>query len=290
MTMFPVAAGAQLLGIHPKTLHRWLKAAAFPLAAHPTDARLKCVAEEHLLELARRHGRPLPDGIEALDAPEDPACSLPATEADPVSPAAVRPTSSRSEAGLIGHLISLESRIVTLQEQFAQLALALLEDREQGYAQRITALEALLRSVLEGQGGLPQADELAASQGVLLSRRQALHPADQRARSRVTALIEYSSQGRYVLVCPQEGERDFAPDSPEWFEWLATLPSFRFIGQAGRFSAYREYRRLGQTRCWTAFRYFHHHTYKHYMGVTDHLTIDCLEQAAAILHAHLPSL
>jgi DNA-binding transcriptional MerR regulator len=289
MTMFPIATGARLLGIHPKTLHQWLKAAAFPLAAHPTDARLKCVAEEHLLELARRHGRPLPEGAEALGSPEDPARPLPA-EADPASTAFVRPTPSRSEAGLIEHLISLETRIVTLQEQFAQLALALLEEREQGYEQRITALEGLLRSLLEGQGVPPQVDDLAASQGVLLSRRQCLHPADQRARSRVTALIEYSSQGRYGLVCPREGERDFAPDSPRWFEWLATLPSFRFIGKAGRFSAYREYRRLGQTRGFPAFRYFHHHTYKHYMGVTDHLTIDCLEQAAAILQAHLPSL
>ncbi len=37
MTMFPVATGARLLGIHPKTLHHWLTAAEFPLAAHPTS-------------------------------------------------------------------------------------------------------------------------------------------------------------------------------------------------------------------------------------------------------------
>jgi DNA-binding transcriptional MerR regulator len=287
MAMFPVATGARLLGIHPKTLHHWLKAAKFPLAAHPTDARLKCVAEDHLLELARQHGRPLPEVAEALGSPEEPARSLPA-EVDLASTAAVWPTPSSSEAGLIQHLISLETRIVTLQEQFAQLALTLLEEREQGYEQRIRALEALLHSSLEGTQ--QQADDLAASQGVLLSRRQCLHPADQRARSRVTALVEYSSQGCYVLVCPHQGEQAFAPDSPQWFEWLATLPSFRFIGQAGRFSAYREYRGRGQTRCWTAFRYFHHHTHKHYMGVTDHLTIDCLEQTAALLQAQLPSL
>jgi DNA-binding transcriptional MerR regulator len=287
MAMFPVATGARLLGIHPKTLHQWLKAAEFPLAAHPTDARLKCVAEDHLLELARRHGRPLPEVTEALGSPEEPVRSLP-TGADLAPTASSWPTPSPSEASLIGHLISLETRMVTLQEQFAQLALALLEEREQGYEQRITALEALLHSSLEGP--LQQADDLAASQGVLLSRRQCLHPADQRARSRVTALVEYSSQGRYVLVCPHQGEQAFAPDSPQWFDWLATLPSFRFIGQAGRFSAYREYRGRGQTRGFTAFRYFHHHTHKHYMGVTDHLTIDCLEQTAALLQAQLPSL
>ena len=232
MVMFPVATGAQLLGIHPKTLHQWLKAAEFPLAAHPTDARLKCVAEEHLLELARQHGRPLPEVAEALGSPEESARSLPANEADLAPTASVWPTTSSPQDGLIGHLISLETRIVTLQEQFAQLALALLEEREQGYEQRITTLEALLHASLEGA---QQADDLAASQGVLLSRRQCLHPADQRARSRVTALVEYSSQGRYVLVCPHEGERAVAPDSPQWFEWLATLSSFRFVGKRGAF-------------------------------------------------------
>ncbi len=93
-----------------------------------------------------------------------------------------------------------------------------------------------------------------------------------------------------MLMCPHQGEQAFAPDSPQWFEWLATLPSFRFIGQAGRFSAYREYRGRGQMRGFTAFRYFHHRTHKHYLGVTDHLTIDCLEQTAALLQAQLPSL
>jgi hypothetical protein len=47
MTILPVATGARLLGIHPKTLHHWLGEAHFSLAAHPTDARVKCVAEEH---------------------------------------------------------------------------------------------------------------------------------------------------------------------------------------------------------------------------------------------------
>jgi len=290
MAMFPVATGARLLGIHPKTLHLWLKAAEFPLAAHPTDARLKCVTAEHLLELARRHGRQLPELAQALGSPEEHVRFLSPNQAELAPQACVWPTTSSPEVGLIEHLIGLETRIVTLQEQFAQLALALLEEREQHYEQRITLLEALLRSSLEGQGVQQQADDLATFPGVVLSRQQGVHPADQHARSRVTALVEYSSQGHYVLVCPHEGERAFAPDSPQWFEWLATLPSFRFVGKSGRFSAYREYRRRGQTRCWTAFRYFHHRTHKHYLGVTDHLTIDCLEQAAAILQAQLPSL
>jgi hypothetical protein len=59
MTLLPVADGARLLGIHPKTLHHWLKEANLPLATHPTDARVKCVTEEHLQQIASLHERPL---------------------------------------------------------------------------------------------------------------------------------------------------------------------------------------------------------------------------------------
>ncbi len=56
MTTFPVADGARMLGIHPKTLHHWLTQANVPCAAHPTDAHIKCLTEEHLQEVARLHG------------------------------------------------------------------------------------------------------------------------------------------------------------------------------------------------------------------------------------------
>jgi hypothetical protein len=54
-----------------------------------------------------------------------------------------------------------------------------------------------------------------------------LLPVEVRARSRVTALIEYGAQGQYVAVCPRLGVLSLAPDSPEWFDWLARLSSFR---------------------------------------------------------------
>ena len=285
MTTVPLARGARLLGIHPKTLHYWLAAAQLPLAPHPTDGRIKCVALEDLQEVARRHGRPRPHLAEAPGSQEEQAGSVQAHEAelDP-SPASVYSTSS-SEADVIQKLLSLESKISTLQEQLAQLALALLQEREQ----RISTLESFLRSEREGLAMPQQQDTQGTLPGARFSRERPLHPADQRARSRVTALVEYSSQGHYVLVSPQEGELEVAPDSPQWFDWLASQTAFRFIGKSGRFSAYREYRERGQTRCWTACRYFHHRTHKHYMGVTDHLTIDCLEQAAALLQAQILS-
>src|SRR5258708_22851367 len=64
------------------------------------------------------------------------------------------------------------------------------------------------------------------------------HPAELRARSRVLPLIEYGAAGTYVVICPQEGELLLTPDSPAWFDWLATLSSFRFVGKPGRFAAY----------------------------------------------------
>jgi hypothetical protein len=136
MTLVPVAAGARLLGIHPKTLRHWLTAAAFPLAAHPSDARLKCVAEEHLLALATQHGRPL------------------------------------------------------------------------------SALAPLL---------MPQSDAASAFAAAHLNPP----PAEVRARSRVTALLEYGAHGQYVAVCPKLGVLSLTPDSPQWFDWLASLTSFR---------------------------------------------------------------
>src|SRR6266540_1831604 len=53
MALLPVVTCAQMLGIHPKTLHHWLSAARLPVVTHPTDARIKCLTEHHL-----KAGRP----------------------------------------------------------------------------------------------------------------------------------------------------------------------------------------------------------------------------------------
>jgi hypothetical protein len=63
MTTFSVADGARLLGIHPKTLCHWLKQATLALAAHPADARIKCVTQEDLQQVASLHGRPLQSSV-----------------------------------------------------------------------------------------------------------------------------------------------------------------------------------------------------------------------------------
>ena len=75
------------------------------------------------------------------------------------------------------------------------------------------------------------------------------------------------------------------PDSRAWFDWLATLSSFRFVGSAGRFTAHRGYNHGQQTRFWSASRCVRRHTYKHYLGVTESLTLASLERTAARLQS-----
>lgn len=121
----------------------------------------------------------------------------------------------------------------------------------------------------------------------MTGKERRLHPAELRARSRVLPLIEYGAAGTYVVICPQDGELVLTPDSSAWFDWLATLASFRFVGKQGRFNAYRKGR---MSRRWSAYRTMHQHDYQHYLGTTDHLTIDCLEQMAAKLQSYMASL
>ena len=121
METVPQASGARLLGIHPKTLHHWLTAAHLPLAAHPTDARIKCVVQEHLLEVARRHGRPLPPLAgasrlsEASSPPsgEEPAKRLAAHEAEPAHRAVSLSAPLTLEGDLTQRLSHLETKIST---------------------------------------------------------------------------------------------------------------------------------------------------------------------------------
>jgi DNA-binding transcriptional MerR regulator len=297
MATFPVATGARLLGIHPKTLHHWLKAAAFPLTAHPTDARLKCVAEEHLLELAKQHGRPLPtlSSVPALDSyvasslAEVQVKPLPAHEVALAHRAALLSAPTASLADLLQQLAQLHTQVATLQHQLTGLALELLPERNGCSEHRLRPLEALVLQTLEPVHA-PSQTTLADLPVPSHPPERRLLPAEVRARSRVTALIEYGAQGQYVAVCPRQGVLALVPDSSQWFDWLASLTSFRFVGPAGRFSACRASEKGQYTRCWAARRFFHGHDFWHYLGVTDRLTLASLEQAAAALQARVDAL
>jgi hypothetical protein len=291
MATLPLATGARLLGIHPKTLHHWLTQANLPLAAHPRDARIKCIEEEHLLEVARLHGRPLQSSVlgDVASPPSVPsqvqALSAPENEREPASTACSFLLSHMQEADQIQRLACLETRMVILQEQMAQLTLALLQERERSAEQRLTTLEALMQAFIGKQmPNLPVPEPRHDPASVVLPP-QALHPAEQLARSRRPALIEYCASGIYVIISSQEGEVHLEPNSRAWFDWLATLSSFRFIGPVGRFTAHRGYKQGQQTHFWSASRCVRRHTYKHYLGVTESLTLASLEHIAARLQS-----
>lgn len=285
MATVPVATGARLLGIHPKTLHHWLKTAHLPLASHPTDARIRCVAQADLLEVARLHSRPLPH-LSAVPVLQSYTVSgLAEEQAKPWPP---HTAGSASLADLLQQLSQLQTQVATLQHQLAGLALDLLQERTGRYEQQLRTLEASASQAL-GSLQAPQTT-LAGLADPGPPPECRLLPAEVRARSRVTALIEYGAQGQYVAVCPRQGVLSLVPDSPAWFDWLASLTSFRFVGQAGRFSACRASHKGQHTRCWAARRLFHGHDFWHYLGVTDRLTLASLEQAAAALQARVDAL
>ena len=117
MTLLPVADGARLLGIHPKTLHHWLKEAKISLVSHPTDARIKCVTEEHLHQVANLHGRPLQafrplDAISPSLVPSQ-VSVLPVAEneAESASTACSFLTTQGAEADLLQRLSGMETKI-----------------------------------------------------------------------------------------------------------------------------------------------------------------------------------
>jgi LuxR family transcriptional regulator, maltose regulon positive regulatory protein len=72
--------------------------------------------------------------------------------------------------------------------------------------------------------------------------------------------------------------RDVAPDSPEYFQWLSTLLSFRFAGREGHFTARRETRQRGGDY-WSAYRR-QGKQFSVYLGTTDKLTLAHLESTA----------
>ena len=85
-----------------------------------------------------------------------------------------------------------------------------------------------------------------------------------------------------MLISPEGGELAITPDSPEWFAWLASLSSFRFVGKSGRFSARRSYNR-GPNRGRYAQRGIHQKNYSKYIGVSEHITTERLEQIEILL-------
>jgi hypothetical protein len=228
MTLLALKQGCALLGIDPKTLRHWLQQAHLCVQPHPSDARLKCLTSEHLEQLAALHHRPL--DLPAALAHLHPAEASPALLPEKPSP--------QAEPDLLSKLAHLETQLALVQQQLAALTLELLQERTQRNTQRLHTLEALLPSPPEHDrpvSARPSASEQRSQPDKSL-KAQRVHPAKGRPRA-ILPLIEYGADGSYVVIRPQQGELALPPDSPEWFAWLETISSLRFLGQQGRWSA-----------------------------------------------------
>lgn len=256
MTFLSVTDCCRQLGIDAKTLRRWLAQAQIPLQAHPTDARLKGVSREHLLRLATAHHRSLaalPEERLALAAP-----SLPHEP----------PALPQDLLALLCTLTPLPAQIAALQQQ-------------------MTALTQLLQQAAAPASGPVLALEPAVTKAAATSRRAAARaPKPHPKPAHVLARVEDAGGGHYVVICPKRGLLPFEPESPQWFAWLATQSSFRFVGKLGRLTAHHECVRV-PNGAWRAHRQIRNHSYTLRLAPTQELTVAVLEQAAEALQAHL---
>lgn len=171
-------------------------------------------------------------------------------------------------------LASLETQLATLQCQVDQLRqqLSHIQPVRASQATDDSSRAQLSRPSIQV---LPQQDALTQKE---IERSQ--------KRTPVIPLIEYGAQGTYVILSPQEGQLPFLPDSPDWFAWLSTVSSFRFVGQSGRFTASCVKRSPSKSR-WRAHRQIRNRSYNQHLGRTEHLTIATLEHVAAALQSHV---
>ena len=247
MTLMSLTDCCRLLAIDGKTLRHWLAQAQLSVQAHPSDARIKGLSGEQVRRLARTHHRSL------TGLPEEPR-STPAPGEPPPLPAAL--------LALPETLTALQAQIAALQQQVTALT---------SLVQQATAAQRASRPVPPAPRSRPAAS--AATKPV-------------RESAEVLPLVEYGSDGHYVVICPKQGLLALEPDSPSWFAWLTMRSSFRFVGRHGRFTAHHEVERV-PNGAWRAHRQIRNQSYNLRLGPTQDLTIAVLEQAAATLQAHL---
>lgn len=262
MTLIALTHCCRLLAIDGKTLRRWLAQAQLPVQAHPEDARCKGLTSDQLLLLARAHHRRL--------------VALPQQGPAPTALAEMSPELSPELITAFQMLSALPAQIAALQQQVANLT-ALMQPHPPRPAVPIPHAQP---KAARERKPTPSKASVRARPAASSRATPPLPPAQ------VLPLIEYGIEGTYVVICPIQGLLTLKPDTPQWFAWLATRSSFRFVGKQGRLTAHREVERL-PTAAWRAHRQIRNHTYNVRLGATEGLTIAALEQAAAALQAHL---
>ena len=278
MTILSLADSCRLLAIDAKTLRHWLRLAHISVQAHPFDARLKCVTSEQVQHLAATHRRTLPESREQPFPATPPAPSILPDVSTAVWSSVVSEISGPITE-LAQHLGSLQAQIAMLQNQLALLTEQLQKEQQR----RTSVIETFENTSLESS--LDKSAESSLDKSAKSSLDKSVPVSiDRRKHPHILPLVEYGAQGQYVVISPEEGLLSFEPDSPEWFAWLSTLPSFRFVGQHGRFTAFHGYQCSPGTSWW-AHRQIRNHSHRHRLGLPASVTIASLELAASSLQA-----
>src|SRR6266436_3661524 len=276
-----------------------------PSSPRPLDARLKCVTQEQVHQVAVVHRRTLSDVQGSHLQLDTPTLSPPTGIMSLSTVSCVGADDGRQTTDLSTQLADLQTQITTLQHQLALLtgqlqqeqdwrtsAAKMVQDKSLESSQDKSPKSSQDKSPKPSQDKSPkpsQAKSPKSSQDKSPKPSQDKSPKsspsmDRRKHPHVLPLVEYGVQGTYVVISPEQGMLSFQPDSPEWFAWLETLPSFRFVGQHGRFTAFRGYQCSPSTPWW-AHRQIRNHSHKHRIGTTASMTIAGLELAATSLQA-----
>jgi hypothetical protein len=256
MTLIAQHVCCSLLGIDPKTLRRWLVLAQISWLPHPTDARRRCLTPAHLQYLAAIHQRPLTVPLaEPESHPTDDPNPVPIDDA----------SASSSIAQLRDQVSQLQATIITLQQQLTQLTLDQLQERT---------------PCPEPAASIPHVPPTQEKIEPFSSHGKSPHSRKGRPRELVP-LIEATATGSYVIISPQHGELRIKPESREWFAWLDTRSSFRFIGKQGRLSTNRKAGRSS----WMAYRRINGRCSTFSLGSTEQITLARLEHMASILQS-----
>jgi hypothetical protein len=292
MTLVSLTDCCRLLVIDPKTLRRWLSHCGMSDQPHPLDARCKCITREQVQQVAAVHRRTLADP-ERLPFHPEPSALSPAGMSAPVL-SEVLPDFSAHIASLSKQLVGLQAHVATLEHQLALRGEPLQKEQQWRTSQAETfedkslesAQDKSVESAQDKSSEFSQDKSVESAQDKSLDKEPTLpSPSiDRRKHPHVLPLVEYGAQGKYVVISPSSGLLELSPDSPEWFAWLSTLPSFRFVGQHGRFTAFRGYQCSPSTPWW-AHRQIRNRSYKRRLGTTAFVTIESLELAAASLQA-----
>jgi hypothetical protein len=272
MTLVPLNTCCLSLGIDPKTLRLWLRAAQLSCCPHPTDARLKCLTASQLQQLAQLHGRPLLSAETARATPSGSA-TLPEVFSPASAPAEETPLSLQ--------LTCLQHQVTTLQAQVTELTLALLSLRSSHdfFPPAAPAAPPDQSSFSAPSAPVAMADPVPKS--------HAPAPSRTRRRSRALPLIEVRTDGSVVVIAPQEGVLPLQPDSPEWFAWLASIEAFSFACPTGHYSATRKMRSAQRIQAWNLHCSLHGRSCGLYVGLTPALTLARLLEMVTIIHTRL---